>query len=204
MSNFPPLVVRAWITPSIPNTLEVPKKDRFEECCDQWLACYQVCGASKKYCDEDYGTCTKKRCLVDEECNRNANMLKMMAKLQRCKTYDGAQQNACECVETSKVATRCEEVVRAFYNTYAPENSDKAAELARKAGTKSKMAALMRKLVGKYPESTQKVAPTTTPTDGEEIYRNFVKPEDALSLEPLARNIKDEEEEASSEETTEL
>jgi hypothetical protein len=91
-----------------------------------------------------------------------------------------AQRESCDCLESP--AERREQVIGDFYQTHASSegaassssSSSKVSDLAKKASTSGKMAALMRKLVAKYPDSIEKVEP---PAAGEEEFKldEFVK-----------------------------
>jgi hypothetical protein len=127
----------------------------YETCCNQWSACYQVCGASKEVCDTTFSTCTKEICGADADCTQSAKISHMGLKFGGCERYDQAQYKACECVTKEKVMEKRETVIRKFYKKHSPDSVDKAPDLAKKADTVGKMASLLRKLIKKYPESIQ-------------------------------------------------
>jgi hypothetical protein len=129
----------------------------FETCCHQWHACYQICGSSKKSCDDSFKTCSEALCGSNSECKKSANLNSMMLGFGGCTKFDKAQYKSCECVLASKAVEKRTSAIRSFYKKYAPENVDKAGDLAKKADTTGKMAGLLRKLVRKYPESIEKV-----------------------------------------------
>jgi hypothetical protein len=180
-----------------------------ESCCDQWHACYQVCGASKKHCDEAFDKCSKQACATapdEAECTQKANLLNLMTKMGGCQDYTAAQYKACDCVRSdAKVDARRTDVIRAFYEQVgvASSNDDhaqKAKELAQKATTPKKMAALMRKLIAKYyPDSIQKVQDTTRNAQQERMRQMLnndnPKPKDI----PEDTLVEDEEEETDNE-----
>ena len=57
-------------------------KKPFESCCDEWHACYQICGSSKKNCDETFKTCSEAMCKpYGEDCSQDANLSSMMMNL---------------------------------------------------------------------------------------------------------------------------
>ena len=127
-----------------------------EICCDQWHACYQVCGVSKESCDATFSTCAEKVCGADEKCHQNAKISHMSIQFGGCQKYDRAQYTSCECVPKQKATDKREAVIRNFYKKHSPDSIDKAADLAKKADTALKMAGLLRKLIKKYPESIQR------------------------------------------------
>jgi hypothetical protein len=60
---------------------DTPEKP-FESCCDEWHACYQICGSSKKNCDDAFKTCSEAKCApFGEECSKDANLSSMMMQL---------------------------------------------------------------------------------------------------------------------------
>jgi len=131
--------------------------EKYSACCDMWHACYQVCGAPKQSCDDSYSQCSKAMCGADDDCTKSADLNGMMVKMGGCTAYDAAQQQACECVEKSKVEEKRADALRYFYKKHAPENVDKVKQLVKKADTSAKMAGLVRKLIKKYPKSITKV-----------------------------------------------
>jgi hypothetical protein len=139
---------------------QMGSNDKDEEphgiCCDQWHACYQVCGVSKASCDRTFSTCVETVCGTDETCNKNAKVSHMSIQFGGCQKYDQAQYKSCECVPKEKAIDKRETVIRNFYKKFSPDSMDKAADLAKKADTASKMASLLRKLIKKYPESIQR------------------------------------------------
>lgn len=135
----------------------------YESCCDQWHACYQTCGASKKQCDSAFETCAKPYCTSgrskeedQEKCTKDLELSNLMMKLTGCKKFEEAQYQACECTATGKASSKRETAIRNFYKKHAPENVDKAKGLAEKADTPSKYAGLFKKLLLKYPEAIVK------------------------------------------------
>lgn len=135
------------------------EKKQYEECCDRWHACYQICGSSKKMCDENFKKCSETKCGGDEECNKSANLNSMLTSLSGCSKYDESQLKACECADKDKAEKAREKILARFYEKYAdePSSSDKVRELMKKADTKLKFATLLNRLVEKYPNSIKHV-----------------------------------------------
>lgn len=127
--------------------------EKYASCCDQWHACYQTCGASKKSCDDGFKTCSERVCGIDQECKKSADMNSMMLGMGGCGLYDQGQYAGCECTKKSNVEEKRSAAIRGFYKKWSPENVDKADSLAKKADSNGKMAALFRKLTAKYPKS---------------------------------------------------
>jgi hypothetical protein len=165
-------------------------------CCDQWHACYQVCGASKESCDTTFKTCAEDVCGADEKCKQSAKMKHMSIQFEGCQTYDQAQYKACECVPKNKAMVKRETVIRNFYKKHAPDSIDKAADLAKKADTAGKMASLLRKLIKKYPGSIQRKENPKMKEQEEFMRRareNVVVEEDQDSTEEKEEATEDEE-----------
>jgi hypothetical protein len=136
---------------------EEPSTEVYASCCDEWHACYQICGVSKKACDDSFKTCSTAKCGADAECTKQIELNTMLMNLGGCQKFDQAQYQACDCVDKKKAPAQREAAIKRFYKKFAPGNEDKAAELVKKADTASKLAALLRKLIGKYPNAIQKI-----------------------------------------------
>jgi hypothetical protein len=131
----------------------------YESCCDQWHACYQICGSHKQQCDKTYDDCVATTCGADSECSESSKLNSMLMQLGGCQKYEQAQNQACDCVSKDKdkhVVAR-KDVLEKFYKKYAPDSVHKVPDLAKKADTAGKLAVLIQKLVKKYPESIQKI-----------------------------------------------
>jgi len=134
----------------------------YESCCDQWHACFQICGTNKQSCDDTFKKCVDTTCEETDErekCQESAKITIMMLGLSPCKQFEGAQAKACECVpkENDAHLKKREEVLSKFYRLHAPDAKNKAPELIKKAETSAKFASLMRQLVKKYPGSIEHV-----------------------------------------------
>lgn len=136
-------------------------------CCDQWHACYQICGVAKKTCDATFESCAKKSCetlsvnesddsSIVDTCKKDAELSVMMLKLGGCQGFNQAQYAACDCVATAKAAAQREAALRYFYKKQAPDSVDKVPNLATKADSASKLASLFIKLLTKYPGAIDK------------------------------------------------
>jgi len=128
-------------------------REKFASCCDQWHACYQVCGSPKKLCDDAFKQCSTVVCGADEECNKSANLKGMMLNFGGCQKYDAAQRSACQCTSKNTAEGKRLDVLNYFYKNHAPDGQGKASTLVKKVDTTAKMAALMRKLIEKYPKA---------------------------------------------------
>jgi hypothetical protein len=130
----------------------------YAECCDQWHACYQVCGVNKATCDTAFETCAKQACgpeAINEQCHKDVNLNNMMMKIGGCQKFNEAQLQACECKPKDQAPAQREAALRYFYKKQAPENVDKVPNLIAKADSPSKLAGLFVKLLRKYPAAIQ-------------------------------------------------
>lgn len=133
----------------------VDNNEPYSDCCDQWHACYSVCGAPKKACDDTFFSCAEEACLETpdaEQCNKDVQIKRLMINMSGCSAYDQGQYAACECVPNSKASAKGKEAIRYFYKKYAPDQLSKVDGLAEKIGDSTqKLAGLIRKLLAKYP-----------------------------------------------------
>lgn len=173
------------------NKAESSQEKPFEKCCHEWHACYQICGTSKQACDEAFKSCSEEKCKgKGEDCTQQYQLISMMLQLGGCQSFESQQAAACKCVskKDDKHLKKREEVLKMFYQKYAPDSIDKVPELAKKTDTAAKMAQLLRKLVAKYPESIV-----------------FVESEEAKKYKEMFENVnqkmKDEKKEDSDSET---
>lgn len=134
--------------------------EEMEACCNRRTACFQTCGSSKKTCDKEFDSCVDVSCseIVDpdakEKCESSAKLQKMMAGFGDCREYDAAQAAGCQCMAPEKAVARREKLLADFYKKHAPSDVGKVAGLAAKAGANAqKFAALLSKLVAKYPKA---------------------------------------------------
>jgi len=167
---------------------ESDDETKYGSCCDEWHACYQVCGSLKNACDDAYKACYEDRCGGDEKCNNSASMHSLLAGFGGCAKFDSAQLKACDCVANGKVEEKRKAVITRFYEKYVvvageqqPQkvvDEAKVAELVRKADTKTKMAHLLNKLVTKYPNSIKNRAKPKVEVVQEEVKEERTKNEE--------------------------
>jgi hypothetical protein len=169
----------------------------YATCCDQWHACYQVCGATKKTCDETFKSCSKEKCGADEECQKQANLAGLMIGFAGCQKFDQQQLTACECVAKDKASEKREAIIRRFYKKYAPDKVENAADLAAKADSAGKLAKLFRKLITKYPVAIELIEDPQ-----QAVYRQMM--EDAKKAEKERGSDTAEEDPVEEEEVQEL
>lgn len=133
-------------------------------CCDRRNACYGICGASRKACDEGFKDCAAAACaaIADDDaaaaCDSQAKIHNLMVGLGDCASFDKAQRRACDCVAADRAPKRREQSVADFYKRHDPAGAAKAPGLAAKADSPRKLATLLTKLVAKFPASIAKVA----------------------------------------------
>jgi hypothetical protein len=101
-------------------------------CCDQLQICYQVCGLTKNYCDEDFKYCLYQLCEniqgVDQShrCELNLNLLFNSMIYSNYEEYEDYQTEICQCVEDSAmVGPEYINYFQDFYLKYAPEKLSK-------------------------------------------------------------------------------
>lgn len=124
------------------------EKEPLGKCCGARQACDQVCGASLKLCDEAFELCMNTTCAGDKECEKSASMHKLMQQLgDGCKKFVPAQNAACEC--TTDAGKRRRQILTDVYKKVGEEKDVGA--LVDKANTPKKFAALLVKLIAKYP-----------------------------------------------------
>lgn len=128
-------------------------REPFSPCCDLWHACYQTCGSPKKLCDESFKTCSSNACGTDEECKKSSDLKGMMLQFAGCDKYDKAQRSSCDCTSKETAEKKRLGALNYFYKNHAPDGQAKAEGLVKKADTTAKMAALIRKLLEKYPKA---------------------------------------------------
>ncbi|CAB9526857.1 Phospholipase A2, group XIIA [Seminavis robusta] len=133
----------------------------YAACCDEWHACYQICGSNKVQCDKAYETCVDAKCAGydEKDCSESAKLNIMLMQFAGCGKFEGAQNAACECISKDKdkhVAAR-KSVLEKFYKKHNPGSVHKVEELIKKADTAPKLAKLLQKLVQKYPASIERV-----------------------------------------------
>ena len=138
-------------------------KEKYAPCCDLWHACYQICGVSKKSCDEGFKSCSKGNCLTDQQCQQAAEIDALMTQLSGCPKFEAAQQRACKCValdggDDNEAYQQREQVLTKFYEAHAPDQISKVSALAEKSCHDHKrLAGLFRKLLQKYPKAIQRI-----------------------------------------------
>lgn len=138
--------------------------DILTSCCDQRHACFSICGASRSKCEANFKACSENTCAAipnsseREKCESSSKLQVMMSGMGDCRDFTQAQNNACQCAQKDKVLKKFEALLRDFYKKHSPDKVDQVSVLANKAdGSIKKFAALMIKLVGKYPKAIKRV-----------------------------------------------
>lgn len=141
-----------------------PTDPQTEKCCHVRNACYQICGATKEFCDAQFDKCSMAVCdamtsetAKKEQCVKDTELQKTLTKFSGCQVYDQAQGTSCECVMKSKVADSRKQVLQRFYKKFVPDSLHKVDTLAEKADNSKKFAGLLLKLVKKYPDCIKSV-----------------------------------------------
>mmetsp|Transcript_24413 Transcript_24413/g.48618 ORF Transcript_24413/g.48618 Transcript_24413/m.48618 type:complete len:261 (+) Transcript_24413:146-928(+) len=148
----------------------------YAACCDQWYACYQICAVTKKTCDKEFKMCSTSACGDDKQCASNASTASLMSTLNSCDVFNADQEKACECVDKGEAEMKRTGALLEFYKEFSPEGVNKAPALAKKSETTTKMAALFRKLLAKYPKAIKKVEDPR-----KKIYESMMNREDLMN-----------------------
>lgn len=133
------------------------------KCCDIRNACYQICGATKDFCDEQMQKCNTEVCNelpnaeLKESCEKQASINVALTKFGGCRDYDAAQNSSCDCVKKDDAPERRKKVLERFYEKHAPDSLQKVEALAQKADSTKKLAALLTKLITKYPNAIKRI-----------------------------------------------
>ena len=97
----------------------------FTYCCDRHAACYQTCGLTKPYCDEDMKVCMDKVCraiLGDSRiCEANAESFYAAIVSSDYELFHRNQGDYCACHDTESIEQYYGTVVRDFYSKFAPD-----------------------------------------------------------------------------------
>lgn len=182
-------------------------KKVYESCCDEWHACYQICGMSKKVCDESFQKCAEAKCGDDKDCTQGLSIQNMMLQLGGCKLFDQAQYERCECVKSQKTEKQRTAVLKKFYQKFAGEDSfdeKKIAGLVKKADSAAKMAGLMQKLIAKYADKAIKRVEDPQKKQYEEMMRKIKLDSEEKAKESPTEETGEEEEETGDHEHVEL
>jgi len=135
------------------------QKGATEVCCDLKNACYQTCGSTKDFCEQQQKKCTHKICDAmgsaseKEECEKDSSLQTMLASFGGCNEFDRSQYEACECVSKKNVSEKRKKVIQRFYEKYVSSGigNVNVDTLVKKADSSKKMATLLTKLIAKYP-----------------------------------------------------
>ena len=118
-------------------------------CCDQQQICYQICGLTKNYCDEDFKFCLSQLCEniqgVDQShaCELHAHLLFQSILYSNYEEYEDYQTKFCQCVAEEKdeegegevstgVDSQYLHFFQNFYRKYAPEKLSKGMALIQR------------------------------------------------------------------------
>ena len=183
-------------------TKESASDEPIAPCCDKWHACFQVCGSTKKICDEIFQNCALSACdavpdkQAQKQCDDSAKLQNMMLQMGKndCTRFNGSQRaSACQCVKESNAKSARKDAIRRFYKQYAPEalDSGKVKALAEKADSTAKTAGLFLKLVSKYPKCIK----TRKHNNYEEMFDGLKHDKKIKDLEEERKTEDDEESE---------
>jgi len=149
---------------SKPPGLSVDGEENFTFCCDRHDACYQSCGISKEYCEEDFGKCMTSICAStyasNKACPNAAYMFKLGTSMFGGDAFETSQDEYCKCVSKTDVdiSEHYSRILTAIYNENSDKNDEEIEQTVAKAvstataGNKSisKLASLFYKVLKKY------------------------------------------------------
>eukprot|EP00629_Pelagomonadales_sp_RCC1024_P003636 CAMPEP_0119275726 /NCGR_PEP_ID=MMETSP1329-20130426/14301_1 /TAXON_ID=114041 /ORGANISM="Genus nov. species nov., Strain RCC1024" /LENGTH=261 /DNA_ID=CAMNT_0007276135 /DNA_START=156 /DNA_END=938 /DNA_ORIENTATION=+ len=133
-------------------------------CCLRRMACENLCGTSLRFCEDELKKCTTDMCANSDdpaECGKKKSMVELMGSMDggKCQRHAKAQAAACNCVAPEEAAERRLKVLTDAYKKHGAEEdpAKKAEGLVAKANTKQKFAALLHKLMAKFPQMIRQV-----------------------------------------------
>lgn len=108
---------------SKPAFLQVVGEEDFSPCCDLHDACYEVCGQTQRFCDQEFQRCMSRMCVSasNEDCPNAVAMYMTALAIFGGHAFDESQQTYCVCVESARAKDQWIQVARAFYSTHSPE-----------------------------------------------------------------------------------
>lgn len=126
---------------SKPSFISIDGEEDFTYCCDRHDACYSVCGASKDFCDRDFGKCMTSMCKSvykhNNQCSTAANMYMMGTSMFGQLGFDETQVDFCTCISVDKVPEHTKRLVEQFYKNYTAHETIDVDSLVRKYATNS-------------------------------------------------------------------
>ncbi|CAD7947327.1 unnamed protein product [Amoebophrya sp. A120] len=115
-----------------PSNLNGAKKggtrEKLWKCCVGRDIGQQTCGRTKKEIEDDFGTCTNKKCKGDKNCKMNAQFGSMMSggiSGDKCDEYNKSQAANCECVPEDDTQDSFKKALKGFYGIFAKEKLPK-------------------------------------------------------------------------------
>lgn len=113
----------------------------FTYCCDRHTACYQTCGITKPFCDEDLKMCMHKVCQAilgnSYNCEANAESFHTSIVSSDFDVFHRMQTEYCTCHLTEEIEHYYVGAVRDFYSKYAPDMIDNAEKAVKMYKTKN-------------------------------------------------------------------
>jgi len=140
------------------------KNEPINKCCDIKNACQQVCGTTKLYCHSLFKQCAEQICErmpneeLKEECTRENAIQIIMSEFSDCQYFVQGQRENCECIPKEMEEEQRRSILLTFYERYVNGwEQDKVENLLNKVDNSKKFAALLAKIIMKYPKSVKVV-----------------------------------------------
>jgi hypothetical protein len=119
---------------SKPSFIQVSGEEDFTYCCDRHDACYSTCGASQKFCDEDFKKCMLKLCATtyasNPQCSNAASTYAMGTMMFGSDGYQQTQNQYCACLPKGQsVIEHYQKGVKEFYIRHNMVEKAEAAHL---------------------------------------------------------------------------
>jgi hypothetical protein len=115
----------------------------FTICCDQRYICYQTCGLTKNYCDEDFRFCLHQLCETvrgvesSHQCEQLLSYLIHSTISSHLDEYEDYQTNHCRCLDAHLVDFSYQRFFKQFYSAHAPERAVKGLNAINKELSKA-------------------------------------------------------------------
>lgn len=117
---------------SKPAGISVGGEEDFTYCCDRHDVCYSTCGASKDFCESDFGKCMQELCKSqfshNPQCGGAASMYQMGTTMFGGDGFDNLQVDHCQCIDESEVSNHYAKVLRQIYENHANKSGQEISE----------------------------------------------------------------------------
>jgi len=158
-----------------------------ERCCDLRHACFQVCGTSKKACENQFKKCTEAACEKEPltpakvaggepgNCSSTASLKVMMASLGGCKDFSAGQTSGCSCKKAESVAKERKSWLGKFFKKFSGKAGNLDKLMGKFGENKKNFAQLVMRLADKYRGKVVKKVEDPQKLQMERMMKNFAK-----------------------------